>query len=380
MKLQDATDGLLYATAGRTVLVGPSPRTLEPVGRLPDPTRGVERVSYRLRTTRPWKTALGRVLGRFATTNLWAVSETDLLATADRFVFVSHDGGENWSTRYELPASSGPMGVLPSAVARVGSDLYLGEYPLGSDETPRLLRSHDRGDTWSVVTALPSVRHVHAVQRDPYSGDIWVTTGDRDHECQIGRLRDGRFEPVVGGSQRYRAVELGFTPGYVLWGMDCVYADRNEICRLDRDAIGDGDPEPSTVETVPSSVFFAEELDIGTEHWVVFATAIEVGGDSTVSSAETTRRSPAVVVGASSRTEYERWHEITRYRRPTTVADHAGGLLPSPSGYVFTARDDQHGLLLNPYNARPDDGRITAVPFEWFEGVSGTRDRLWTGA
>ncbi len=79
------------------------------------------------------------------------------------------------------------MGVLPSTVCQTDEAVYLGEYPLDSAVTPRVLRSTDRGEIWSSVLQLDGVRHIHAVQFDPYTHEIWLATGDRDSECRIGR-------------------------------------------------------------------------------------------------------------------------------------------------------------------------------------------------
>lgn len=369
MRLQDLADGRIYATAGRRVLVESDEGGFDTLGRIPNPTNGRARLSYQLRTTSPWKPALERVLGRFCTTNLWVISDTNLLATADRYVFISDDGGENWDCSYQLPDSSGPMGVLPSAVAVSDGEVYLGEYPLSNDDTARILRSSDLGTTWSTFTELPTVRHIHAVQRDPYTGEMWVTTGDRDEECQIGRLHGDRFEPVVQGSQRYRAVELAFTPEYILWGMDCVYAEKKEIFRLERESLTETDPSSTSVATVPGSVFFSETLEVDTEQWVVFSTAMETGGDSTAPAENSNRIVDGVVVGASAGTDFEQWDVIRRFRRPTSVADHLGSVLPSPSGYVFVDSDPERGLLLNPYNATPHDGEILTVSTDWFDST-----------
>jgi hypothetical protein len=66
------------------------------------------------------------------------------------------------------------------------------------------------------------VRHIHAVQLDPYDGRVWFATGDRDSECMIGCLHDPNQEPeiVAQGSQACRAVSLMFTRDYVYWGTD----------------------------------------------------------------------------------------------------------------------------------------------------------------
>jgi len=69
-----------------------------------------------------------------------------------------------------------------------------------------------------------SIRHIHAVQYDPFSGAIWVATGDRDDESQIGFFSNmvggSKLNVIASGDQRFRAVSLLFTRDYVYWGTD----------------------------------------------------------------------------------------------------------------------------------------------------------------
>lgn len=69
-----------------------------------------------------------------------------------------------------------------------------------------------------------SIRHIHAVQHDPFSGAIWVATGDRDEESRIGFFTNIEGRPklnvIASGDQRFRAVSLLFTHKYVYWGTD----------------------------------------------------------------------------------------------------------------------------------------------------------------
>lgn len=69
---------------------------------------------------------------------------------------------------------------------------------------------------------LLSTRHIHTVMVDPYTGHIWVGTGDSDQHCFIYYSEDdGRSWRIVGmGSQDWRTVSFWFTRNYVYWGTD----------------------------------------------------------------------------------------------------------------------------------------------------------------
>jgi hypothetical protein len=83
--------------------------------------------------------------------------------------------------------------------------------------------------TWQEHFRFPAgtIRHIHAVQHDPFSGAVWVATGDRDQESIIGCLSpatshepQAKLTVIASGSQQTRAVSLIFTPEYVYWGSD----------------------------------------------------------------------------------------------------------------------------------------------------------------
>jgi hypothetical protein len=299
--------------------------------------------------------------------NVWPLPSSSILATVGRTLYRSTDRGETWQVSRHLPASSGPMGVLPTAVETDGDVTYLGEYPLDSSQTPRILASPDYGRTWKTAVSLPDIRHVHAVKRDPYTGDIWVTTGDTDGESRIGRLRGGSFEPVGGGSQDWRAVEPVFTPSSVLWGVDCVYATCNPIFRLSRSAIDADTPEPEPVHAVDGSVFYGVSLTADDETWVVFSTAMESGRDSTGPANQSGGESPGVVVASSSASDFTDWREIATYERRQCAADRVPFHLPRSNGYVFLGADPDLGLFVNPFNTKAADGTIRRIPVRQFE-------------
>lgn len=357
MKVQGEFDGTVYATAGRDVLVHRDGGDFERVGRLPPPAG----LAHRALLSRRFRPLTDRLVGAVPTVNVWPLTATDLLATSGRRVLVSEDGGEHWEAVRELPPSSGPMGVLPPAVAHRDGVTYLGEYPLDSGTTPRVLASADGGRTWSTAVALPDVRHVHAVQGDPYTDDIWLTTGDTDAESRIGRLRDGEFEVVGGGSQDWRAVELAFTPSSILWGVDCAYADANRIYRLDRDGLEPAAAEPTAVHAVDGSVYYAATLAVDGETWAVFSTAMEAGRDSTGPAGQASDGGRGLVVAASSATSFTEWRVLATFRRAPCLGDYTGGVLPRANGYVFLASDPAAGVFLNPYNTATSHGTIRLV-------------------
>jgi len=372
MNLHGVYEGDLYASEYRTVYAGPTADEPAAVGDLPRPVGGKQGIEFRLKVTERWKPAVERFVGRFPSVNVRPTADGTLVASAVRWLYVSTDGGRSWDVTRRLPASSGPVGVLPSAFCEHDGALYVGEYPLDGDATPRVLRSRDGGRTWATALSLPEVRHVHAIEADPYSGDLWLTTGDAGEECRIGRICDGEFEAVGGGSQRWRAVQPVFTPTGLIWGVDSVYADENAVFELPRSEFESGDPTVRRLTEMDDSIYYGASLTVGDEHWVALSTAVEPGTDSTGPDDQQSDGGRATVVAASAATDYTEWVELATYRKRRVPADGrpVGSFLPAASAYVFLAVDER-GLLLNPYNTASDDGRILRVPRRRFAELHG---------
>lgn len=369
LKVEGIHDGRVYATANRRLLVEDGQGRFVERGTVPAPHEGWSDVAARLRTGRVLKPLVETLTGAFPTTNVWPVSDERLVATVGRWLLASGDGGATWTVTGRLPRSSGPMGVLPSAFCATEAALYLGEYPLG-DDTARVRESTDDGSTWSTARSLPDVRHVHSIQVDPYTGQLWLTTGDAGAECRIGRLVDGRFERVGGGDQRWRAVELVFTPDAVLWGMDSVYEQTNPIFRLPRDQFGEPDPTPEPLHELSSSIYYGEGFTVDGVRWAVFSTAAEVGGDSTAPGDRGRNRSGgASVVAASSATDFAEWHELATYEKRPVPADRVPleGRVPSANAYVFLASAEGRGLVVNPFNTATESGTVEWYPPRYFD-------------
>jgi hypothetical protein len=118
----------------------------------------------------------------------------------------------------------------------MGERIYYGEYIQNPDRNPvHIWMSEDKGATWNSVWRFEGVRHIHGVSKDPFTGYIWVTTGDVGDECGIWITRDHfrTLEKVFGGNTQNTAIQLLFTKDYIFFGTDAPF-EENYICRIDR--------------------------------------------------------------------------------------------------------------------------------------------------
>ena len=357
VKLGGVEDDVVHVTRGLSTGTWSPNRGFERIGSLPGSD-----VAARLFDAPVIGGLLDRLIGSVTTTNLWPVDEGRLLATVGKELFLSPDRGQSWRLVRRLPESSGPMGVLPTAVCRHRDRLYLAEYPLG-DEPAEVVVSDD-GRQWSTFVSRTDVRHFHGLFHDPYTDALWGTTGDTDEESAIGRFVDGEFRPVGGGNQTWRAVDLAFTPESILWGMDCSYASQIRILRLPRADIpsepagGSADcPVPEVVGSVDGPVFYAATIRAGGTVWVVFSTASATGRDSTGPGTEGTGFGPVRVVAASRRTGYERWYQLVTAERSATLGTSVPAI-PTANAYAFLATTPGGDLLINPFNTRRNHGAV----------------------
>ncbi len=118
-----------------------------------------------------------------------------------------------------------PFGVTKDAAGRI----YYGEYVtrrLGEGETVALFRSDDEGRSFDIVYEFPAlvVRHIHAVQWDPFGQVLWMGTGDGDEQSRVGFSKDfgETFLWVGQGSQDFRTVNFVFAEDHVAWLSDTV--------------------------------------------------------------------------------------------------------------------------------------------------------------
>lgn len=348
MKLEGFAGDRVFASGCRNIYAETDDLEFQQRGRLPKVQLRQQSFQRFLQTGCYTKAALARLFGSFPTVNIWPIAEDRLFASRGRMLYRSTDGAQTWTEIYQLPSSSGPMGVLPTGFAMEAETILLGEYPLDESDQPRVMESQDGGTTWKTVFE-PEARHVHAVTIDPYTGDRWITTGDGNEEAMIARLFDDGIDIVGSGSQLWRAVDIAFTPDAVLWGMDCPYVENNRIVRLSRDEITKRDPTVKTVHVVGSPVYFAETVSIDGEHHVLFSTAIEPA---------TTPKHTARVVHGTTADGFKEWDTLVRYER----ASPPFGSFIDTNAYVFIAADSLRGVFVNPYNTATENGSIQKIP------------------
>ncbi|WP_049996562.1 WD40/YVTN/BNR-like repeat-containing protein [Halococcus sediminicola] len=361
MKLGGVRDGTVYVTRGLDIGTWSAEEGFLTVGSLPNPESGSDGLRFDAMNRWLPKRLLRPITGLYTTANVWPLGDDCLLATVSRWLFRSADGGRSWTLVRELPDSSGPMGVLPTAVREHRGRVYLAEYPLG-DDPARVLVSDDRGRTWSPFVERPDVRHFHGLFVDPYTDRLWATTGDTNDESAIGVLSEEGFAPIGRGSQRWRAVGLAFGSEAVFWGKDSSYTERAEVLRLSRESLDDPDPTPETIATTACPIYYAETLDRPDEHWLVVSTTSTGRIDSTAPDGQKRNTCDGVarVLAASSASGYETWYELYATERRDAVGERVDAI-PASNGYLFLATDPEHGLLINPYNTTDDNGDIVAI-------------------
>ncbi|MGQ0612353.1 MAG: hypothetical protein ACT4PV_01185 [Planctomycetaceae bacterium] len=153
---------------------------------------------------------------------------------ARRSITLLHASGEHW-----LAVAGGVLhfdGVpvrdlegsrpMERGLCASGGTLFLAEYRRNLERSAvSILKSEDSGRTWipACTFAPGEVRHVHAIQEDPFRpGRLWACTGDEGGESRILFSDDGFRTHTVfcADGQRSRAVSLLFTADAVVWGMD----------------------------------------------------------------------------------------------------------------------------------------------------------------
>jgi hypothetical protein len=172
-----------------------------------------------------------RRLGRSGIHCFEKTGNDSAVVVANQSIF-SMDEGNGRLVRKAKLTGSRPLSMCVS-----GGTVYYGEYRRNSDRSPVHVWAGNReGDAWTPAWRFDGIRHVHGVFSDPFTGHIWVTTGDEDDESGIWRTDDGfkSLCKVAGGSQQYRAVTLLFSEDLIYFGSDSPDL-KNYIYVMDRE-------------------------------------------------------------------------------------------------------------------------------------------------
>lgn len=157
--------------------------------------------------------------------------------------------------------------LAPGLTATREGGAFFGEYWRNPDRRRiRVFASHDAGSSWQPVHTFAdgAVRHVHAIQQDPYTGDVWICTGDGREECLVAR-GDARLHELSivgrGGEehQAWRTCQCVFTQDAVYWGADTREAGSSGLYRWDR-----ATQKLDRLCSVPGAIRYATRLADGT--------------------------------------------------------------------------------------------------------------------
>lgn len=159
------------------------------------------------------------------------------------------------------------QGVRNDGLVRLtDGTILLGESFLNKNRTNsvKIYSSENNGRTWQTAHEFQpgQIRHIHAIQQDPYTGKVWICTGDLDSESIIAWSSDGAktFNSIGQESQIWRAFQLVFTKDALYWGTDTGSSKVSRgIYRWDRTT-----EKLTQIVDVSNEMFYATRLANGT--------------------------------------------------------------------------------------------------------------------
>jgi photosystem II stability/assembly factor-like uncharacterized protein len=155
---------------------------------------------------------------------VFADSKGNIFAGRDRvgYLFRSTDSGKTFHKNLKL--SNRKISSCWAMVENKKGWLFAAEYAQGdmSERCAFLYRSKDFGETWEINYHNPNARHFHTMAIDPYTGFIYATSGDSDHEGALYRSMDDgdHWEVLRRGSAKWQFTSIAFTRNYRFFGSD----------------------------------------------------------------------------------------------------------------------------------------------------------------
>lgn len=259
MVIHSVKKGICWASRGNTIFVSTDKgKSWNKKGRIP---YSISNPSYFNRFF-----VIRKIFGRYGISQMKILNSGTILIFSGPYLWRSTDNGNSFKIVHRRK-----IHPLMQSWAEAHGEIFYGEYfyDKGRKEI-NLWKSIDDGKNWFIVYTFVagSVRHIHAVQYDPYSDRIWVTTGDEDRECKImySTDRGKTFEIIGQGSQEWRAVSLLFTEDYIYWGMDSPHK-QNYIFRWDRRT-----GTRKVVAEIDGPAYYSTQLEDGS---LILATTVE---------------------------------------------------------------------------------------------------------
>lgn len=175
--------------------------------------------------------------------------------------------GHKFHRTYKLPHFGRKVGrgVMSSGLAHLGkSGFLLGEYFDNPEKIPvKIFTFQHNNGNWNITHEFKKghIRHIHSLQKDPYSPKLWVCTGDDDNEALIGWSEDNfkTIVPIGEGGQKWRACHVIFTKEAVYWGADTGSNENAGIYRWDRDSRA-----LTKLASISGAIFYGTRMANGT--------------------------------------------------------------------------------------------------------------------
>jgi hypothetical protein len=193
--------------------------------------------------------------------------EGQITAFASGLIWISPGIGKRFEKIMEL-SHFGPKigrGIMSTGLLQADKrDLYIGEYFSNKERTNvKIFKLNSEYKTWETTFEFKpgQIRHIHSLQRDPYSGRLWICVGDEDNESMIGWSDDNyrNITPLGYGSQIWRTCQLVFTEDAIFWGTDTGSRNLAGIYRWDKES-----NELKKIYETPGAIFFSVKLNNGT--------------------------------------------------------------------------------------------------------------------
>jgi len=156
------------------------------------------------------------------------------ICIAKKGIFLENKTTGKFEKVFHILRGSRPMTLCEDQ----NGNLFFGEYYSNQNRREvHIYSSSDSGKSWTVIYTFPSkmIRHIHSIQLDPYTGFLWIATGDKDGECIIAYTKDGfqSLEIVAKGGQEFRTCKFLFFKEKIVYGSDSPYIE-NYIKAINR--------------------------------------------------------------------------------------------------------------------------------------------------
>lgn len=189
--------------------------------------------------------------------------EDHLVVSNKRFIILSPDGKKK-----KIPYQGCGKRPLRDGILVIGNRIVYGEYCSNRKRRPISLKEAGTSGTRDLYSFhKQKIRHIHAIQYDPFERSYWFATGDLDKECMIGVFEeDFKNISIIGsGSQKWRTLSFAFTKNAVYWGTDNPNGD-NYVVRYSRTS-----KRTERLFELDGPIYYCKKID----DYLVFGTSVE---------------------------------------------------------------------------------------------------------